>query len=78
VDATGDALLERLQRDDQIADWLIVLWRRVRGRCVDRRAVFVMAIGQRPQPWLAYRRGRGSALCLERSRRARSRASGCA
>src|SRR5262245_6372247 len=26
--------------------------------------------GRRPQPWLAYRRGRGPALCLERSRRA--------
>src|SRR5215813_15323286 len=26
--------------------------------------------GQRPQPWLAYRRGRGPALWLERSRRA--------
>src|SRR5262245_10932228 len=37
---------------------------------LDRRAVFVVAIGQRPQPWLAYRRGRGPALCLERSRRA--------
>ena len=24
-----------------------------------RRAVFVAAVGQRPQPWLAYRRGRG-------------------
>src|SRR5262249_57663164 len=24
---------------------------------VDRPAVFVVAIGQRPQPWLAYRRG---------------------
>src|SRR6516225_8803264 len=31
---------------------------------VDRPAVFVVAIGQRPQPWLAYRRGRGPALCL--------------
>src|SRR6516162_6100172 len=30
----------------------------------------MVAIGQRPQPWLAYRRGRGPALCLERSRRA--------
>jgi hypothetical protein len=30
----------------------------------------VIAKGQRPQPWLAYRRGRGPALCRERSRRA--------
>src|SRR5262252_8642256 len=32
--------------------------------------IIVIAKGQRPQPWLAYRRGRGPALCLERSRRA--------
>jgi hypothetical protein len=31
------------------------------------RAVLVVAVGERPQPWLAYRRGRGPALCLERS-----------
>src|SRR5262249_26390125 len=37
---------------------------------VGRSGVFVIAKGQRPQPWLAYRRGRGPALCLARSRRA--------
>src|SRR5262249_22310830 len=31
------------------------------------RAVLVVAVGKRPQPWLVYRRGRGPALCLERS-----------
>jgi len=41
-----------------------------RLEAVGRPAVFVVAIGKRPQPWLAYRRGRGPALCLERSRRA--------
>src|SRR6516165_8206122 len=30
----------------------------------------MLSKGQRPQPWLAYRRGRGPALCLERSLRA--------
>src|SRR6516162_7774823 len=35
-----------------------------------RCAVIVVAVGHRPQPWLAYRRGRGPALCLERSLRA--------
>jgi len=37
---------------------------------VDWCAIFVVAVGQRPQPWLAPRRGRGPALCLERSLRA--------
>src|SRR5262249_21344639 len=37
---------------------------------VGRSGVFVIAKGQRPQPWLAYRRDRGPALCLARSRRA--------
>ena len=35
---------------------------------VGRSGVFVIAKGQRPQPWLAYRRGRGPALCLARWR----------
>src|SRR5262249_47813595 len=33
-------------------------------------AVLMLPKGQHPQPWLAYRRGRGPALWLERSRRA--------
>ena len=37
---------------------------------VRRCAVLMLPKGQRPQPWLAYQRGRGPALCLEHSRRA--------
>src|SRR5262249_2212235 len=59
----------RYSRRQLLANAAIAASRVVRiavGRC----AVLMLPKGRRPQPWLAYRRGRGPALCLERSRRA--------
>src|SRR5262249_56077199 len=44
-----------------------------RGIAVRWCAVFVMLARERPHPRLAYRRGSGPALCLERSRHAPAR-----